>query len=65
MRRREFITVVGGVAAIWPLVARAQQTDRMRRVGILMPYAKGDVENEARVQAFKQELTKLGWADGR
>jgi putative ABC transport system substrate-binding protein len=62
--RREFIWLLGSAAA-WPLAARAQQTDRVRRVGILMPYHKGDTENEARVQAFKQELEKLGWADGR
>jgi putative tryptophan/tyrosine transport system substrate-binding protein len=64
IRRREFITLVSGVAA-WPLAARAQQADRVRRVGILMPFAKGDTEYEARVQAFKHELEKLGWADGR
>jgi putative tryptophan/tyrosine transport system substrate-binding protein len=64
MKRREFITLLGGAAA-WPLAARAQQPDRVRRVGIVMPYAKGDADNEARVQAFKQELEKLGWAQGR
>ena len=63
MRRREFITLLGSVAA-WPLAARAQQPGRVRRVGILMPYAKGDSEHEARVRAFKQELAKLGWTDG-
>src|SRR5215470_3117740 len=64
MRRREFITLLGGAAA-WPVAARAQQGARVRRVGILMPYPKGDSENEARVDAFKQELAKLGWAEGR
>jgi putative ABC transport system substrate-binding protein len=63
--RREFITLLGGAAVAWPLAARAQQRERMRHVGIVMPYAKGDTENEARVQAFKQELKKLGWAEGR
>jgi len=63
IRRREFITLVGGAAAC-PLAARAQQPGRVRRVGILMPYAKGDSEHEARVRAFKQELAKLGWTDG-
>ncbi|HEX2353156.1 MAG TPA: ABC transporter substrate-binding protein [Xanthobacteraceae bacterium] len=63
MRRREFITFLGGFAA-WPLAARAQQPGRVRRVGILMPYPKGDSEHEARVRAFKQELAKLGWTDG-
>ena len=63
MRRREFITLLSGAAA-WPLAARAQQRERVRRVAIVMPYAKGDSEHEARVRAFTQELAKLGWADG-
>jgi putative ABC transport system substrate-binding protein len=61
--RREFIALLGGAAA-WPLAARAQQPGRVRRVGILVPYPKGDSEQEARVRAFKQELAKLGWTDG-
>ena len=61
MRRRDFIKGIAGTAAAWPLAARARQGDQMRRVGILMPYAKGDAENEALVAAFKQELAKLGW----
>jgi putative ABC transport system substrate-binding protein len=65
MRRREFIALLGGSAVAWPVVTRAQQADRVRRVGIVMPYAKGDAAFEARVQAFKQELEKLGWAEGR
>jgi putative ABC transport system substrate-binding protein len=64
VRRREFITLVGGAAAAWPLAARSQQADRVRRVGIVTPYPKGDTENEARVLAFKQELGKLGWTAG-
>jgi putative tryptophan/tyrosine transport system substrate-binding protein len=63
MRRREFIVALGGAAA-WPLSVFAQHADRVRRVGIVMPYAKGDTENEARVLAFKQELGKLGWREG-
>jgi putative tryptophan/tyrosine transport system substrate-binding protein len=63
MRRREFITLFGGAAA-WPLAARAQQRERMRRIGIVMPFAKGDSEGEARIRAFQQELAKLGWTDG-
>jgi putative ABC transport system substrate-binding protein len=63
LQRREFIALLGGAAA-WPLAARAQQADRVRRVGIVMPYGKGDSEHEARVRAFKQELGKLGWTDG-
>ena len=64
IRRRAFITLLGGAAAAWPLVAQAQQSERVRRVGIVMPYPRGDSENEARVRAFKQELAKLGWTDG-
>jgi putative tryptophan/tyrosine transport system substrate-binding protein len=61
--RRQFITLLGGAAA-WPLAARAQQGERVRRVGIVMPYAKGDSEIEIRVRSFKQELAKLGWKEG-
>jgi ABC-type uncharacterized transport system substrate-binding protein len=64
MKRREFITLVGGSAAAWPLAARAQQPDRMRRIGILIPFPKGDAEIQARVQAFRQELARLGWSEG-
>ena len=64
MRRRKFITLVGGVAA-WPLAARAQQpAERMRRIGILMPYPPGDAEVQARVRAFREELRQKGWASG-
>src|ERR1700726_4477736 len=63
MRRREFITLLGGAAA-WPLVAGAQQPDRMRRVGVLSGLAD-DPEGQARVAAFRQELQRLGWTDGR
>jgi putative ABC transport system substrate-binding protein len=64
VRRRDFIKVVAASAiGCRPLIARAQQ--RLRRVGILLPYAKGDAENEAYVAAFKQELEKLGWAERR
>jgi putative ABC transport system substrate-binding protein len=65
MRRRTFLGVLGGAAA-WPLAAVAQQqpAGRMRRVGIVMPYAKGDTEYEARVQAFREELARLGWTAG-
>src|SRR5215469_1343839 len=62
MRRREFIIALGGAA--WPLAIFAQHSDRVRRVGIVMPYAKGDAEIEARVLAFKRELGKLGWTEG-
>ena len=65
MRRREFITLAGGAAAAWPLVARAQQAERVRRVGVLMPLAMDDPEAKARLAAFQQGLEQLGWTDGR
>ena len=63
MRRREFITLLGGAAA-WPIAARAQQADRVRRIGLLMGTAD-DREGQARVTALKQGLQELGWTDGR
>jgi len=64
MKRREFITVLGGAAAAWPLAARAQQGERMRRIGVLMSTAADDPEGKARFTAFKQGLQQLGWDDG-
>jgi putative ABC transport system substrate-binding protein len=64
MRRREFITLLGGAAA-WPLAARAQQGDRVRRIGVLMGYAESDLEAQAHIAAFREELQKLGWTQGR
>jgi putative ABC transport system substrate-binding protein len=63
MRRREFIALISGAAA-WPLAARAQQPERMRRIGVLMPGAD-DAEYQARMAAFLQRLQQLGWTDGR
>src|SRR5262249_28051696 len=63
MKRREFITLLGGAAAAWPLAARAQQPERMRRIGLLMGVAD-DREGQARVAALKQGLQELGWTDG-
>src|SRR5262245_8951484 len=64
MRRREFITLMGGAAA-WPVVARAQQPERMRRIGVLLPATADHAEYPAWVEAFQQGLHQLGWADGR
>jgi putative tryptophan/tyrosine transport system substrate-binding protein len=64
MRRREFITLLGGAAVAWPVVAQAQQKERMRRIGILMPFPKSDAAYQARVRVFRQELARLGWSEG-
>jgi putative ABC transport system substrate-binding protein len=65
MQRREFITLLGGTAAAWPLAAQAQQDERMRRIGVLMGIAPGDVQAEAGLVAFKTALQEHGWAEGR
>jgi putative tryptophan/tyrosine transport system substrate-binding protein len=65
MKRREFIALLGGAAVAWPLAARAQQGDRMRRIGILMNLAADDPEGRARIEAFVQGLQQLGWTVGR
>src|SRR5262245_17774462 len=65
MRRREFITLIGGAAAAWPLAARAQQPPQLRRVGILISGAEADPEMQARVAAIRQRLDSLGWSEGR
>ena len=66
MRRREFICLIGGsAAATWPLAARAQQGDRMRRLGILMAGAESDPQYQADVAVFRDGLQKLGWVDGQ
>src|SRR5476649_724440 len=63
MRRREFITLLGGAAVAWPLAARAQQPERMRRVGVLTP--KPDLVDRNDVAAFTNEFQRLGWEEGR
>jgi ABC-type uncharacterized transport system substrate-binding protein len=65
MRRRDFIKVIAGSAAAWSLAARAQQAERMRRIGVLMPFTKDNPEMQERLAAFLQELQKLGWTEGR
>jgi ABC-type uncharacterized transport system substrate-binding protein len=65
MRRRAFITLLGGAAAAWPLAARAQQPERVRRIGVLMNLAESDPETRARRAAFLQALQELGWSEGR
>ena len=65
MNRRDFIALLGGAAAAWPLAARAQQREKMRRIGVLMNLAADDPESQRRMTAFVQELQQLGWTDGR
>ena len=65
MRRREFITLFGATAATWPLAARAQQPERMRRIGVLSSLTEDDPDGQARVAAFVQTLQALGWTIGR
>src|SRR5262245_40376125 len=65
MRRRAFISLLGGAAAGWPLNARGQQSERMRRIGILLPAAADDVGFQAPFGAFLQGLQELGWTIGR
>src|SRR5262245_47180111 len=64
MKRREFISLLGGAAA-WPLAARAQQPERMRRIGIIQPASSDDAEFQVRVGALLEELEHLGWVIGR
>jgi putative ABC transport system substrate-binding protein len=65
MRRREFMVLLGGAAAAWPIAGRAQQSERMRRIGVLMGLAAGDPEAQSRVVAFENGLRELGWVKGR
>src|SRR5262245_27561654 len=65
MQRREFITLLGSAAATWPLAARAQQGEPMRRIGVLMNVTADDAEGQARLAAFAQALKQLGWSDDR
>jgi ABC-type uncharacterized transport system substrate-binding protein len=65
LKRRQFITLLGGAAAAWPVAVRAQQTERMRRIGVLMHTAADEPESQARLAAFMQGLQESGWAIGR
>jgi putative ABC transport system substrate-binding protein len=65
MRRRQFISLLGGAAVVWPIAARAQQPERVRRIGVLMSSAADDPEAPARVTAIAQGLQELGWTVGR
>ncbi|MFZ0108466.1 MAG: hypothetical protein WAL01_03075, partial [Pseudolabrys sp.] len=65
MRRREFLGVLAGAVAVLPRVARAQQGERVRRVGVLMPFTANDPEAQARNALFEQSLRELGWMAGR
>src|SRR6266480_2024551 len=65
MRRREFLRVLGGAAMGWPLAVRAQQRERVRRIGVLTPFAADDTEGHGRLTAFVQGLQQLGWTVGQ
>ena len=65
MRRREFIAVLGGAACAWPLAARAQRADQVRRIGVLMGWASTDLEGQALLTEFTQHLAEFGWTEGR
>jgi putative tryptophan/tyrosine transport system substrate-binding protein len=65
MKRRDFLALLGGAAAVYPLTARAQQGERMRRIGVLMPLPADDAQAQVRSAAFLQGLQELGWTVGR
>ncbi len=65
MKRRQFISLLGGAVVAYPLVARAQQSDQLRRIGVLMATFAGDPAGESRLGAFRAQLAKLGWIEGR
>ena len=65
MNRRHIITLLGSAAAAWPLAARGQQPERIRRIGVLVNLTTDDPESQARIAAFRQGLQELGWTDGR
>jgi putative tryptophan/tyrosine transport system substrate-binding protein len=65
MRRRDFISLVASSAAVWPLSGHAQQADRVRRIGVLMPFSETDAEGKLELAGFTRQLQDLGWTDGR
>ena len=65
MRRRKFISLLGGAAVTWPLAARAQVRERMPRVGVLLGLGEKDAEAKVRIQAFQRGMRDLGWLEGR
>jgi putative ABC transport system substrate-binding protein len=65
MKRREFITLLGGAAAAWPLAAGAQPSERTRRIGVLLNLSESDLEAQRLITAFREGLTQLGWASSR
>src|SRR5207248_1158903 len=65
MRRREFLSLVGGAAVAWPVAARAQPVTRMRRIGVLMSHAASDPVAVPEIRALQQGLQELGWMEGR
>ena len=65
MKRREFITFIGGAAAAWPVAARGQQGERVRRIGMLLGFAESDPESPSRLSAFRHGLDRLGWKEGQ
>src|SRR3981189_1733831 len=64
MRRRDFVALLGGAAAAWPIAVRAQQPERIRRIGVLMSLTADDPEGQAPLAAFLRGLQQLGWTDG-
>ena len=65
MKRREFITLLGGAAAVWPVTSRGQQAERVRRIGFLSVFAESDLEGQAWIRELIQRLEELGWVNGR
>jgi len=65
LKRRDFITLLGGAGIAWPLAARAQQGERVRRIGVLLTVAANDPEAQIRITAFQRGLQELGWTEGR